>query len=32
MSELIANHGLRIVGAEYSLETGVVRFLESPDE
>lgn len=28
LERLIANEGLRIVGAEYSLETGVVDFLE----
>lgn len=29
LENLIQNEGLRIVGAEYSLETGVVKFLEA---
>ena len=29
---LIAEEGLRIVGAEYSLETGVVEFFDSIPE
>jgi carbonic anhydrase len=30
LERLIANHGLMVVGAEYSLETGVVDFFEGP--
>lgn len=29
--DMVAGEGLRIVGAEYSLETGVVEFLEGPE-
>ena len=28
LEDLIDNHGLMVVGAEYSLETGVVEFLD----
>jgi carbonic anhydrase len=28
LEQLIREEGLRVVGAEYSLETGVVEFLE----
>jgi carbonic anhydrase len=28
LEQLIQDEGLRVVGAEYSLETGVVEFLE----
>ena len=28
LENLVENEGLRIVGAEYSLETGVVEFLD----
>jgi hypothetical protein len=28
LEELIGTDGLRVVGAEYSLETGVVEFME----
>ena len=31
LADLMANDGLRIVGAEYSLETGVVTFLDAGD-
>lgn len=30
LEQLIQRHGLRVVGAEYSLETGVVEFFEGP--
>ena len=30
LEELITGHGLLIVGAEYSLETGVVDFFDAP--
>ena len=29
LADLIANHGLQVVGAEYSLESGIVTFLDS---
>jgi carbonic anhydrase len=29
LEQLIANDGLRVVGAEYSLETGVVAFFDA---
>ena len=32
LEELIANDGLRIVGAEYSLESGKVEFFDEPTE
>ncbi|MGH8801079.1 MAG: carbonic anhydrase [Casimicrobiaceae bacterium] len=33
LEQLIENHGLRVVGAEYSLETGVVEFFDGlPDQ
>jgi carbonic anhydrase len=30
LEQLIQDEGLRVVGAEYSLETGAVEFLEEP--
>jgi carbonic anhydrase len=30
LERLITEEGLRVVGAEYSLETGVVEFLDGP--
>lgn len=32
LEQLIANDGLRVVGAEYSLETGVVEFFDTEDD
>jgi hypothetical protein len=31
LEHLLLTNGLRIVGAEYSLETGVVDFFDTPD-
>jgi carbonic anhydrase len=32
LEQLIREDGLMVVGAEYSLENGLVDFLEDPDE
>jgi carbonic anhydrase len=32
LEQLIQHEGLRVVGAEYSLETGLVDFFEDPDD
>ncbi|MBT5322604.1 MAG: carbonic anhydrase, partial [Verrucomicrobiales bacterium] len=32
LENLVQNHGLQIVGAEYSIETGQVDFLENSPE
>jgi len=32
LEQLIARHGLMVVGAEYSLETGAVDFFDAPPE
>ena len=31
LKDLIANHGMMVVGARYAIETGVVEFIECPE-